>query len=105
MEGPGRGDQRIDRGRGRGHERQRPDARDQGADLTADGAIPVDESPFRYDPAILDRFPNVVGGAFTADVVNGPTPAILAEALASEVAAARVRIGSTPLSEVPSLAA
>jgi DNA/RNA-binding domain of Phe-tRNA-synthetase-like protein len=40
-----------------------------------------------------------------ADVANGPSSAGLVAALAAEVAAARARIGATPLSEIPSLAA
>jgi DNA/RNA-binding domain of Phe-tRNA-synthetase-like protein len=40
-----------------------------------------------------------------ADVANGPSSAGLVAALAAEVAAARERIGTTPLSEIPSLAA
>lgn len=40
-----------------------------------------------------------------ANVRNGPSSPALSEALRSEVSSARVRIGATPLSEVPSLAA
>jgi DNA/RNA-binding domain of Phe-tRNA-synthetase-like protein len=60
---------------------------------------------FRYDSAIVARFPAVVGGAIVADVRNGPTPPALVADLAAEVERARDRIGATPLSEVPSLAA
>jgi len=60
---------------------------------------------FRYDPAIADRFPSVVGGVIAATVVNGPTPAELAAALSAEVVRARERLAGIPLSEVPSLAA
>jgi DNA/RNA-binding domain of Phe-tRNA-synthetase-like protein len=63
------------------------------------------ESPFAYDAEIVSRFPAVVGGALVARVVNRPTRASLATALADEVAAARTRLDGTPLSEVPSLAA
>jgi len=62
--------------------------------------------PFAYDPAVLDRFPAVVGGAIHAvGVVNGPTSATLAEVYLAEQAAALARVGDTPLSELPSLAA
>lgn len=63
-------------------------------------------SSFRYEPAILERFPGVVGGVIEAtDVTNGATPPALAAAFAAEQAAVRARIGETPLSELPSLAA
>ena len=61
---------------------------------------------FRYAPAIVERFPTIVGGVLYAGKVrNGPTPGSLREALAAEVVRARERFGDTPLSEVPSLAA
>jgi DNA/RNA-binding domain of Phe-tRNA-synthetase-like protein len=61
---------------------------------------------FRYDPAILDRYPNVVGGVILArGVSNGPTPPALQEAYAAEQAATIARIGTTPLSQLPSLSA
>jgi DNA/RNA-binding domain of Phe-tRNA-synthetase-like protein len=61
---------------------------------------------FRYEPAILERFPGVVGGVIQATgVTNGPTPPALAEIFATEQADVRARIGGTPLSEIPSLAA
>lgn len=61
---------------------------------------------FVYDPAIVERFPTVVGGAIHArGVTNGPTPPALAEAFAAEGAAVIARLADTPLSEVPSLAA
>jgi len=61
---------------------------------------------FGYDTAVVKRFPNVVGGVIHATgVQNGPTPAALASAFASEQAAALARIGDTPLSDIPSLAA
>ncbi len=63
-------------------------------------------SRFRYDAPILDRYPTVVGGVIhAAGVTNGPTPPGLAAQFESEIEAARTRIGTTPLSEVPSLAA
>ncbi len=61
---------------------------------------------FRYDPAVLERFPAVVGGVIHATgVTNGPTPPDLAEAFDAECTAVRARIGATPLSELPTLAA
>jgi len=61
---------------------------------------------FRYDAAITARFPEVVGGIIVArGVVNGPTPRDLAAAYAAEQAATLARLGDTPLSQVPSLAA
>jgi DNA/RNA-binding domain of Phe-tRNA-synthetase-like protein len=61
---------------------------------------------FGYDPSIVDRFPTVVGGVIHATgVSNGSTSPALAEAFAAESAATLARIGDTPLSEVPTLAA
>ena len=61
---------------------------------------------FRYDPAVVERFPGVVGGVIHATGVrNGPTPAPLLAAFEAEQAAAIARIGDTPLSELPSIAA
>ena len=61
---------------------------------------------FRYDPAVIARFPGVVGGVIHAsDARNGPSPAPLMDAFKAEQAAALARIGSMPLSELPSLAA
>ena len=61
---------------------------------------------FRYDPAIVDRFPGIVGGVLhTTRLSNGPTPTPLAEAFRAEQAAVLERLGPTPLSDVPSLAA
>jgi len=61
---------------------------------------------FRYDPAIIERFPGVVGGVIHAtDVRNGPTPAPLHAAFEAEQAAVLVRIGDTPLSDMPAVAA
>jgi len=61
---------------------------------------------FQYDRDVSARFPGIVGGALhAAGLTNGPAPDGLAEAFRAEQAAVRSRIGSTPLSEVPSLAA
>jgi len=61
---------------------------------------------FAYDPAIVERFPSVVGGVLVASgVTNGPSDPELVAAFEAEQAAAIARIGDTPLSEIPSLAA
>ncbi len=61
---------------------------------------------FGYDPAITARFPTIVGGVIHAvGVTNGPSPTDLVEAFRVEQATVIARIGDTPLSEVPSLAA
>jgi DNA/RNA-binding domain of Phe-tRNA-synthetase-like protein len=61
---------------------------------------------FTYAPEIADRFPRIVGGVIHATkVTNGPSPADLVEAFQADQAAALARIGATPLSELPSLAA
>lgn len=61
---------------------------------------------FQYDPEISARFPTIVGGVLHAtEVANGPTTPVLADAYRREQQAAIARIGATPLSEIPSLAA
>jgi DNA/RNA-binding domain of Phe-tRNA-synthetase-like protein len=61
---------------------------------------------FNYDPEIGVRFPTIVGGVTHALGVSNPaSPDDLVEAFRGEQAAALARIGSTPLSELPSLAA
>jgi DNA/RNA-binding domain of Phe-tRNA-synthetase-like protein len=61
---------------------------------------------FRYDEAITARFPHVVGGVIHAvGVSNGPASAGLTAAFDAEQRAVRERIGQTPLSELPTLAA
>jgi DNA/RNA-binding domain of Phe-tRNA-synthetase-like protein len=61
---------------------------------------------FRYDVAIVTRYPDVVGGIILArGVTNGPTPPDLQAAYAAEQAATLARLGATPLSQVASLAA
>ncbi len=61
---------------------------------------------FQYDRAILDRYPEIVGGLILArGVANGPTPAALQAAYAAEQTATLARLGSTPLSQLPALAA
>ena len=61
--------------------------------------------PFRYDPAILGRFPRLAGGALLGlKMRNGPTPDCLRRLYLSEQQRTLERIGSTPLSEIESLA-
>ena len=61
---------------------------------------------FRYESPVLERFPGIVGGVIRATgVSNGPPPRGLAEAFFAEQETVRTRIGDTPLSEIPSLAA
>jgi len=61
---------------------------------------------FRYDPAILERFPLVTGGVILAKGLrNGPTPEPLRAASLEEQRATLARIGETPLSQLPTLAA
>jgi len=61
---------------------------------------------FQYDPAVLDRFPGIVGGViWVRDVRNGATPPALREAYVAEQRAVLERLGDTPLSELPSLSA
>jgi DNA/RNA-binding domain of Phe-tRNA-synthetase-like protein len=61
---------------------------------------------FEYALDIVERFPSVVGGAIHATgLANGASSSELTEAFAAEQAAVLARIGSTPLSELPSLAA
>jgi DNA/RNA-binding domain of Phe-tRNA-synthetase-like protein len=61
---------------------------------------------FRYDPAIIERYPAVIGGVIHATGVhNGAAPPRLVAACREETLAVRARIGGTPLSEIPALAA
>lgn len=61
---------------------------------------------FRYDAAIVERFPAIVGGIVHArGVRNSSTPPALAEAFRLEQSRTLDRIGSTPLAELPSLTA
>jgi DNA/RNA-binding domain of Phe-tRNA-synthetase-like protein len=59
---------------------------------------------FRYDPAIIERFPTIVGGTLhVSGASNGPSPTALANAFQQEQAATLERLGATPLSELPSV--
>jgi DNA/RNA-binding domain of Phe-tRNA-synthetase-like protein len=61
---------------------------------------------FRYSKEILVRYPNVVGGVILArGMTNGPTPESLLAAYAAEQQATLQRLGTTPLSQIPALAA
>jgi DNA/RNA-binding domain of Phe-tRNA-synthetase-like protein len=61
---------------------------------------------FQYDPEIIRRYPSIVGGVIYArDMTNGPTPPPLQSAFQAEQQATLQRIGDTPLSQIPSLAA
>jgi DNA/RNA-binding domain of Phe-tRNA-synthetase-like protein len=61
---------------------------------------------FQYHPDILQRFPQVVGGAILArDVTNGPSPESLQALYQEEQQRSLQRIGETPLSQIESLAA
>ncbi len=61
---------------------------------------------FQYHPDILARYPNVVGGVILAQgMTNGPTPTSLQAMYQAEQQATLQRIGSTPLSQITSLAA
>jgi len=61
---------------------------------------------FRYDPMLLARFSTIRGGVILArGVQNGPTPPELTDAFHAEQQAVLSRLGDTPLSQLPSLAA
>ena len=61
---------------------------------------------FQYDTRILSRYPTVVGGVILArGMSNGPTPKDLQAAYIDEQQVTLQRIGATPLSQIPSLAA
>jgi DNA/RNA-binding domain of Phe-tRNA-synthetase-like protein len=72
--------------------------------MSGDTGMPT--TRFEYAPDIVERFPSAVGGVIHATrLTNGASPGELVEAFAAEQAAVLARIGSTPLSELPSLAA
>jgi len=61
---------------------------------------------FQYDTDLLARFPATIGGIIVGrGLRNGETPEPLAEAYRAEQQITLERIGETPLSEIPSLAA
>lgn len=61
---------------------------------------------FQYDPAIIARYPHTVGGVIIASgMQNGPSFEALVAAYQAEQEQVKARIGETPLSELPTLAA
>jgi len=61
---------------------------------------------FQYHPDILARYPTIVAGVMLArGMSNGPTPESLQTAFQAEQQTVIQRIGATPLSQLPSLAA
>src|SRR5258706_16346541 len=61
---------------------------------------------FRYHTDILARYPGIAGGVILArGMTNGPTPKDLQAAFQAEQQATLQRIGTTPLSQIESLAA
>ncbi|HZR44668.1 MAG TPA: phenylalanine--tRNA ligase beta subunit-related protein [Ktedonobacteraceae bacterium] len=63
-------------------------------------------STFQYHADILARYPAIVGGVILAQgMTNGPTPDSLLQMYQAEQQAVKQRIGNTPLSQIPSLAA
>lgn len=63
-------------------------------------------STFQYHADILARYPAIVGGVILAQGMNnGPTPDGLLQRYQAEQQAVKARIGNTPLSQIPALAA
>ncbi len=63
-------------------------------------------STFRYQPDLLTRYPSLVGGVILAHgMTNQPTTPDLLQSYQAEQEEVKRRIGDTPLSELPSLAA
>jgi DNA/RNA-binding domain of Phe-tRNA-synthetase-like protein len=61
---------------------------------------------FQYHPDILARYPGIAGGVILArGLTNGPAPEALRAAFLAEQQATLRRLGQTPLSTLPSLAA
>jgi DNA/RNA-binding domain of Phe-tRNA-synthetase-like protein len=61
---------------------------------------------FLYSPDLLARYPDLVGGVIIArGLRNGPSPEKLQAAYIAEQEATVRRIGDTPLSQIPALAA
>jgi len=61
---------------------------------------------FQYHPDILTQFPHTIGGVLvTRGMVNSPTPPALKDTYYAEQQATIARIGSTPLSDLETLAA
>lgn len=63
-------------------------------------------SVFQYHPAVLERYPALSAGVIlVSNLHNQPTPPDLAQLYLQEQQRVIERIGATPLSEIPSLAA
>ena len=63
-------------------------------------------SVFQYHPAVLERYPSLRAGVILlSNLHNHATPVSLEQAYLQEQRAVIARIGQTPLSEIPSLAA
>lgn len=61
---------------------------------------------FEYHADILEHFPDVRGGVIHATgLANGPSPQALHDTYEREQAKVKERLGDTPLSKIPSLAA
>ena len=61
---------------------------------------------FQYDSRIIENYPNLVAGAIVANgVTNSPTPDALRRRYLDEQTAVNARIGTTPLSELPTVSA
>ncbi len=61
---------------------------------------------FRYDPAVLDRYPGVHAGIVVASgLTNGPTPPALLERYRAAQQEAAARLAATPPAELPSISA
>ncbi len=61
---------------------------------------------FEYEPAIIDRYPTIRAGVLhVTGLRNAPTSPELAAQYAAEQREAIARIGDTPLSDIPSVAA
>ena len=61
---------------------------------------------FQYDASIIENYPNLAAAVIVAQgMTNAPTPDKLCNLYLDEQAAVKARIGTTPLSELPTLSA
>ena len=61
---------------------------------------------FQYDSQIIENYPKLAAGVITAQgMTNAPTPDTLRNLYLDEQTAVKARIGTAPLSELPSLSA
>jgi DNA/RNA-binding domain of Phe-tRNA-synthetase-like protein len=66
----------------------------------------VNMTTFGYSPEIIENYPQLVGGIIIGEgLTNPPTPPSLKEEYFAEQERVKLRIGDTPLSEIPSLSA